>query len=190
MDRGVTMVKKIVASLSAVAFAFFVMFGVSHAETLTSGNMFDTFQKKYKQDNYDYQSGSLSLQDYQTFQLSQPITVKKGTKKVQVSIIRGAVAHFKTVRDGIFFKDWKEYAYYAPKADAILTEGDVMTIKAVQTYESKHPTSVKLELGPIVGFMLLIIIIPIAVAFFWSKTRYSTLEFRLKNNLLEPDSKK
>lgn len=185
------MVKKIIALLSALAFTFFFMFSFSHAaDTLTSGKMFDTFHNKYKQANYDYKSDSLKLENYQTFTLSKPITVKKGTSSIKVNKIEAAVAHFKTIRDGIFLKDWKDYAYYAPQADVVLTEGDVMSIKSINNYESQHPTSVKLELGPIVGLLLLVILIPLLVGFFWSKARYSSLEFKLKNNLMEPDPKK
>lgn len=176
--------KKIIAIVSAVAFTFFFMIGVSHAETATSGKMFDTFQKKYKQDNYDYKDGSLKLKDVQTFKLDQPITVKNGNNEVQVSTVQAAIANFKTVRDGIFFKDWNQYSYYAPEADVILTEGDVMNVQAIKNYENAHPSSVKLELGPICGYLALIFLVPVIVAFIYSRRGYSSLEFKLKNNLL------
>ena len=184
------MVKKMLTLFSAVAFAFFFTFSVSHAETATSGKMFDNFNKKYKQENYDYKAGSFQLEDVQTFNLDQPITVKNGNDQVQITKVQAAVAHFQTSRDGIFLKDWKDYAYYAPEANLILTEGDVMNVKQIKAYENQHTTSVKLELGPIVGFMLLIIIIPLLLAYLWTKFGYSTLEFKLKNNLMDPEPKK
>lgn len=184
------MVKKMLTLFSVVAFAFFYTFSVSHAETVTSGKMYDSFNKKYKQENYDYKAGSLQLQDVQTFNLDQPITVKNGNDQVQVTKVQAAVAHFQTSRDGIFLKDWNDYAYYAPEANLILTEGDVMNVKQIKTFESQHASSVKLELGPIIGFMLLIIIIPLLLAYLWQRYGYSTLEFKLKNHLLEPDPKR
>ncbi|WEG13860.1 hypothetical protein PU629_05700 [Pullulanibacillus sp. KACC 23026] len=183
------MVKKITALLSAVAIAFFFVFGVSHAETVTSGKMFKTFNSQYKQANYDYKSGSLKLEDAKTFKLDKPIKVKNGNDEVQVTTVQAAVAHFKTMRDGIFFKDWKDYAYYAPDAGVVLTEGDVMNIPAIKAYEKAHSTSVRLELGPISGFLALIIIVPIIAAFVLSRRGYSSLEFKLNNNLIEPAKK-
>ncbi|HSU80708.1 MAG TPA: hypothetical protein VLK78_09835 [Candidatus Angelobacter sp.] len=184
------MARKMLTLFSIVAFAFFYTFSVSHAETVTSGKMFDSFNKKYKQENYDYKNGSFQLEDVQTFNLDQPITVKNGNDQVQVTKVQAGIAHFQTSRDGIFKKDWIDYAYYAPEANLILTEGDVMNVKQIKTYEKQHTTSVKLELGPIVGFMLLLVIIPLLLAYFWTKFGYSTLEFRLKNNLLDPDPKR
>ncbi len=180
------MLRKSLATLSAVALAFFFLFSVSEAATLTTGKMFDTFLNKYKTENYDFKPGSFSLQDAQTFTLDKPITIKKGTDQVQVTKIQAAIAHFKTVRDGIFFKDWIDYAYYSPETDTVLTEGDVMNIQAIKQYEAAHHTSVKLELGPIVGLLLLLFIVPMIFGLIWSRTRYSSLEFKLKNNLLDP----
>lgn len=174
------MVKKIFASLAAMAVAFFFTFSFSHAETQTSGKMYDAFNKKYSEENYDFKNGSFQLNDVQTFNLDEPIKVKKGDQEYTIDKVQAGMASFKTVRDSIFYKDWNDYAYYAPDQGLILTEGDVMNVKQIKNFEDHHTASVTLELGPIVLLMLLLFAVPFIFGFIWLKTQYNTSEFRLK----------
>jgi len=178
------LVKKILASLAALSVAFFFTFSFSHAES----KMYNAFEKQYKEENYDFKDGSLKLSHTQTINLDQPIKVKKNNKKYTISKINVAVASFKTVRDYIFFKDWNEYAYYAPDEGLILTEGDVMKIKQVQDFQHQYTSNVTLELGPMAILMLLIVVIPFLFGLYWKKKKYNTLDFRLK--LLEAANQK
>jgi hypothetical protein len=188
LTGGKRMVKKFFTGLAAMAVAFFFTFSFSHAETVTS-KMYDAFNKKYSDENYDFKKGSLDFDHVQTFDLSEPIKVKKGDKEYTISKVTAATASFKTVRDYIFYKDWNEYAYYAPDENLILTEGDVMNIKQVQDFQNQYTSKVSLELGPIVLMMLLILVVPFIFGFIWLKYKYNTLEFKLKNNLMEPGNK-
>jgi len=179
------MVKKILASLAALSVAFFFTFSFSHAETLTSGKMFKAFEKQYKEENYDYKDGSLQLNHVKTINLSEPIKVKKNDKEYTISKITVAIASFKTVRDYIFFKDWNEYAYFAPDEGLILTEGDVMKLTPIQDFQHQYTSNVTLELGPISILMLLVVVIPFIFGLYWKKKKYNSLDFKLKNGLLE-----
>jgi len=180
--------KKILAGLTLLSAAFFFTFGISHAETVTSGDMYKAFEKQYKTANYDFKDGSLELHHVKTINLDQPIKVKKDNKEYTISKITVAVASYKTVRDYIFLKDWNEYAYYAPEEGLILTEGDVMNITRVQDFQHQYDSFVRLELGPIVLLMLLVIIVPVSFGWYWKKKKYNTLDFRLK--LLEAADRK
>lgn len=182
------MIKKIATALALMAAAFLFTFNFALAKTATDGKMYAAFDKKYNQEYYDYKKGSLKFEHARTIELSTPIKVKKGDKEYQITKVQAAVASFKTVRDYIFLKDWREYAYYAPEIDQILTEADVMNIPAIKEFEHKYSTNVSLELGPIVGMLILIFIVPLIFGFIWLKFKYNTLDFKLKNGLLEGDS--
>ncbi|GGE55197.1 hypothetical protein GCM10011391_37770 [Pullulanibacillus camelliae] len=183
------MLKKIITALSSLAFIFFLTSGLSHAETLTQGKMFDAFQKQYKDANYDYKNGSLEINDVQTVNLDQPAKVKSGDKEVQINTIQMGMAHFKTVRDSIFFKDYNDYAYYSPENNLILTEADVGSLPQIKSFEKQHTSSVTLELGPIVGLCLLIVIVPLIFAYIWLRFKYNSLDFKLKNGQLGDGAK-
>ncbi|GGH89152.1 hypothetical protein JOD43_004492 [Pullulanibacillus pueri] len=183
------MLKKCLALLSALSVVLLFVMGTSYAKTVTSGDMFKAFQKQYSDENYDYKKGSLKITDVQTINLNQPITVKNGDKEVTVNQVQIGVAHFKTVRDYIFFKDWKEYAYYAPEQNLILTEGDVTGVSQIKDFEKQHESKVSLELGPIVGLCLLVIIIPLLFAYIWLRFKYNSLDFKLQNGMLEENNR-
>ena len=186
---GIYLLIKVITALSALAFIFFLTSGLSHAQTLTQGKMFDAFQKQYKDVNYDYKNGSLEIDDVQTIHLDQPVKVQSGDKEMQIDTIQRGLAHFKTVRDSIFFKDYRDYAYYSPKNNLILTEADVGSLPQIKSFEKQHTSSVTLELGPIVGLCLLLIIAPLIFAYIWLKFKYNSLDFKLKNGLLDDEVK-
>ncbi|MFC4618300.1 hypothetical protein ACFO4N_06095 [Camelliibacillus cellulosilyticus] len=181
------MLKKCFAGLAAAAVAFFFTFNFSHAENVGHGKMYDTFLKKYKEENYDFKKGSLKLEHVQTINLDNPITVKVGTKDEQITQIQVAIGHFKTVRDGIFYKDWKDYAYYAPEIGQVLTEGDVMNVKAIKDFQNKYSSGVSLQLGAITGLLFLFFIIPLIFAYIWLKFKYNSMDFKLKNGMLQTE---
>ena len=183
------MVKKIFSCLAALFIAFFFTFSFSHAESVTSGKMYDAFHKKFSDENYDFKVGTFQLNDFQTFNLSEPIQVTKDGKVYTISKVQAAMASFKTVRDSIFLKDWNEYTYYAPDEGLILTEGDVMNVPQIKDFQNSHKASVSLELGPIIFLLLLLFIIPLVFGFIWLKTQYNTLEFKLQNRLFEQDAR-
>ncbi len=173
-----------------VMFAAVLMFlmgalGLAQASAAGNSQMADALSNNYKSAHYDYKEGSFKLQHVKTFQLSDPIKVKKDGKDVEVTKVTAAVATFKTVRDYIFYKDWKEFAFYAPDIDQVLTLGDVSKVKALQDYQKKYQSSVSLELGPILLLMAFLFIIPIIVLIIWSKTRYSVMGYKVENNLLD-----
>ncbi|MGV3489000.1 MAG: hypothetical protein ACO1OC_10490 [Tuberibacillus sp.] len=181
------MIKKLLASFAALSVAFFFTFSFSHAETASS-KMEKAFEKQYKEENYDFKNGSLELNHVQTINLDKPIKVKKNNKTYKISKITVATASFKTERDYIFFKDWNEYAYFAPDENLILTEGDVMKINQVKEFQKKYDSKVTLELGPIMIFMILIVVIPFAFGLYWKKKKYNSLDFKIK--LLEAADQK
>lgn len=171
-------------------FALAVLFlaglpGLTQADAKAPKQMMSALQTQYKAAHYDYKDGSLIFQHVKTFQLSTPITVQKNGKKVQVNQVTASVASYKTVRDYIFYKDWNEFAFYAPQINQVLTLGDVSNVKPLQDYQNKYKSSVSLELGPILLIMALLLIVPFIVLIMWSKTKYSVMGYKIENNLLD-----
>lgn len=182
------MAKKLIATFSVTFMILFGVLGFADAATVNKGKMHDIMQDQYKTAHYDFKAGTLELQHVKSFNLDEPITVKKGGKDVKVDKVTAAVASFKTVRDNIFYKDWKEYVFYAPEIDQVLTLGDVNKTKTLKDYQAKYVSSVTLELGPISWILALIIIVPAIFIFIWYKYKYTVLGYKLKNNLVDdPD---
>ena len=181
------MLKKCFAMVSALSVVFLLVLSTSYAQTLTSGDMYKAFNKQYSDENYDFKDKSLKLTDVETLNLSEPVTIKRDDKDITINQIQVGIAHFKTVRDYIFYKNWSEYAYYSPEQKMILTEGDVGTVPQIKDFEKQHEVTVTLALGPIVGLCLLIIIVPLIFAYLWLKFKYNSLDFKLANKLMEPD---
>ncbi|TCP26661.1 hypothetical protein EV207_11994 [Scopulibacillus darangshiensis] len=183
------MAKKIMAMFTAACMVFFGIIGFAGAASTDKAKMHKVMDKQYKTAHYDYKKGTLDLQHVKTFNLDKPIKVKKNGKDVEVNKVIAAVATFKTVRDYIFYKDWKEFVFYAPKIDQVLTLGDVNNVGVLKDYQNKYNSKVSLELGPILGILALIIIIPAIFIFIWYKYRYSVLGYKLDNNLIDDPNK-
>ncbi|MFC7393588.1 hypothetical protein [Scopulibacillus cellulosilyticus] len=181
------MVKKLFVTFSAVMMVFFSAFGFVEARTVTSGKMYNEINKQNKTGHYDYKNGSLQLQHVEQINLSKPVKVDKAGKKVKITKLTAAVASYKTVRDKIFYKDWNDYVYYAPEINQVLTPGDVNSIPAVKDFQKKYTSSVTLELGPILGLLALLIIVPIIFLIIWNKKKFSTLEYKIYNGLVDTE---
>src|SRR5699024_5019029 len=103
------------------------------------------------------------------------------------SKLKMAIADYNTVRQGIFKITHKEAVYYDPD------EGDVVpSSKAVQAseakafkdkYESKQTDHI--NLGPILGLMALLLLVPAYIIFVWARRHHSVLSYQIENNLLE-----
>ncbi|WP_085523069.1 hypothetical protein [Tuberibacillus sp. Marseille-P3662] len=179
--------KKYLAGLFAAFLVFFGSYQFSNAETVTDGKMYETFKEHTSNEHYDFKEGSFKLTNVKTYNLSEPLTVKQGEKKVKINQVKAAVAKFKTVRDYIFFKNYSEHVYFAPNQEMTLKEADLKKHEQmkghVQEFKNAHPVNISLSYGPIIGVMALIIIVPLIFLFIWHKYKYSTMRFKRENNL-------
>lgn len=177
------MLKKFFASGFAIMLILMCFSGLASAKTLASSEMVKTYQKQFSQGHYDYAKGSFKLSHAEDITLSKPISVKQGDSNVQVTHVIAAYATFKTVRDHIFYKDWKQTVFYAPDQQIALSIGQTNNVKELKKYDNQYPSGVSMELWSIGSLLLLLLLIPALFVFVWSKYQYSTLEFKIKNKL-------
>lgn len=181
---GNHMFKKVFAILFSSMLAFIGFVGFAHAATpQVTDKMTKHYLDQFKSDHYDYAKGSLKFTNVEQINLNKPIEIKQGDNTIEVTKVTAAVATFKTVRDKIFFKDWKQTVFYSTDQNIALTTGDTLGVKQLQKYSDQNPSGVSMELWAIGTLLLLVFVIPAAFVFIWSKYQYSTLGFKIKNKL-------
>lgn len=184
------MAKKWFTAVVAFMMIFSGLFATASAETDTQSKMYETFKERISNEHYDFKKGSLKLTDVKTFNLNEPITIKKGDKSVKVTTVKAAVAKYQTVRDVIYVKDFKKPVFYAPKQDMVLKDNKVKKVGAIKSYIKQHPAHASMQLGAIAAVLLvLLIVVPGIFLFIWHKFKHSTMEYQMNHKLTDSHPK-
>jgi hypothetical protein len=170
-------VKKRLFALLTVIFVIVSMSGVASAET-ASNEMTEAISANLEEQHHDYVQGSLVLEDVEEIQVND-------SEKDFNSVVL-AVAHYKTVRDNIFFTNRAELVYFDAENNTVLGQADVATVEAAANYKEAHNEELGSHLDMWVITLLNLVIPLLAMAFImyvWEPRQYLTTRFKIANKL-------
>ncbi|HET7626880.1 MAG TPA: hypothetical protein VFK44_00645 [Bacillales bacterium] len=170
--------KQTFSAMLSLLILIFAFAGAAGAET-TSGKMYKAVNKNLAEANYDYDKGSLVLRHVKTVQLDQPVE--------GIHTLKMAIAHYNTVRDGIFFKTHNEPVYYSPEKDQVLSVTIAGKIPATQDFKDKYEAEIgeTTHVATVLILLFLILLIPAVLAYVFVKRKHSVLDYKLENGLFE-----
>ncbi|RBW71427.1 hypothetical protein [Bacillus taeanensis] len=169
--------KKRLFALLTVLLVIASMSGVASAET-ASKEMTKAISANLEEQHSDYVQGSLSLENVEEVQVND-------SEKDFNSVVL-AVAHYKTVRDNIFFTNRAEVVYFDAANNTVLGQADVATIEAAANYKDVHSEELGSHLDMWV-ITLLNLVVPLLIMAFimylWEPRQYLTTRFKIANKL-------
>ncbi|MGA9287097.1 MAG: hypothetical protein WBV93_02010 [Anaerobacillus sp.] len=178
------MMKKGIFALIAVFLVALPFAGtVAHAEADVSGDIKKGVTSYLAEEHYDYDKGSLKVEDAKSLEVDS--SADKGFSKVSMMLIK-----FNTVRDNIFFEDHTEVLFYDTEANAVIPDSKILDVEKAKEYKDSHSdvTGENLHMGVILFLSAIMLVVPALIAYLWQKNKYSTLRFKLQNNVYETNS--
>lgn len=170
--------KKFIGSMVTLAVLLLCIPSIAGAAT-TSGDMYKAVDKFLSSAHYDYNEGSLVLKHKKTIKLDEPVQ--------DMNKITAAIAHFETVRMGIFAISHKEDVFFSPKTGETIARATAAKSSKVKSYVEQYKTAqdMRIHLGFIMAILALMIVVPGFIMYVWAKRHHSVLTYQLENNLLD-----
>lgn len=135
------------------------------------------------EEHYDYHKGSLSIEEAESFEVSS-------SADKEFSQVTMMVVDFQTVRDNIFFEDHTQVIFYDTEANAVLPDTKVLDLEQAKEFKDSHAseTGSHLHMGVILFLHFLMLIVPAIIVMVVIKGWYSTLGFKLPNNVYKTNA--
>ena len=175
------MKKGIFALIAAFLVAFPFAGTAANAEAQVSDEVKKGVTGYLEEEHYDYDKGSLKIQEAETLKVDS-------SADKEFSQVTMMVVDFGTVRDNIFFEDHTQVLFYDTDANAIIPDTQVLDLEKAKEFKDSHETGQHLNMGVILFLSAIMFVAPFFIAYMWSKNKYSTLSFKLKNNVYETNS--
>lgn len=178
------MMKKGIFALLAVFLIAFPFVGTAaHAEADVSNEVKKGVAGYLGEEHYDYDKGSLKVVEAENLEVDS--SADKDFSKVSMMLVE-----FTTVRDDIFFEDHTQVLFYDTEANAIIPDSKVLDIEKAKEYKDSHAdvTGEHLHMSVILFLSAIMLVGPALLAYLWSKNKYSTLRFKLQNNVYDTNT--
>ncbi|WP_270179624.1 hypothetical protein [Alkalihalobacillus sp. CinArs1] len=177
------MKKGIFALILALLVAFPFAGTAVHAEADVSDEVKKGVASYIGEEHYDYDKGSLSIEESESFEVSS-------SADKEFSQVTMMVVEFQTVRDNIFFEDHKQVIFYDADANAVLPDTKVLDLDQAKEFKDSHAeeTGSHLHMGVVLFLHFLMIIVPAIIIYVFIKGWYTTLGFKLKNNVYKTNA--
>ncbi|TLS39068.1 hypothetical protein [Pseudalkalibacillus caeni] len=176
------MKKSIFAVFAALLMVFPFFNTNANAETVDTA-LREKALAHFQDEHYDFREGTFNISKVSNFKVDS-------SKDKDFSEVTMALAHYDTIRDGIFVTSHTEIVYFNPEDNTLLSETDVADLQPAKQYKEEHSdvTGGHLDYVVIMLLLALILVIPLLLATFWAKTQYSTLRWKIPNNVYETNS--
>ncbi|WP_347549239.1 hypothetical protein ABFG93_17235 [Pseudalkalibacillus hwajinpoensis] len=177
------MKKGIFALIVALLVAFPFAGTAAHAEADVSDEVKKGLAGYLAEEHYDYDKGSLKIETAESFEVDS--SADKDFSKVTAVLV-----DFTTVRDNIFFEDHTAVLFYDTEANAVIPDASILDVEEASAFKDSHAdvTGEHLHMTVIMVLSALMLIIPAIIGYVWMKRKYSTLRFKLQNNVYETNS--
>ncbi|TKD67977.1 hypothetical protein [Pseudalkalibacillus hwajinpoensis] len=175
------MKKGIFALIAAFLVAFPFAGTAANAEAQVSDEIKKGVTSYLEEEHYDYDKGSLKVQDAETLKVDS--SADKEFSQVSMMVV-----DFSTVRDNIFFENHTQVLFYDTESNAVIPDAQVLDLEKAKEFKDSHETGQHLHMGVILFLSAIMFVVPFLIAYMWSKNKYSTLSFKLKNNVYETNS--
>ncbi|MBY6035140.1 hypothetical protein KUV80_00650 [Fictibacillus nanhaiensis] len=172
------MKKQLIAVFTVLA--LFLSMGSFVLADQATDEMKKTVEKSLKKEHKDYNEGSLTLSEVQSF--------PNQDSELEASEVTVAIASYETVRDNIFYFDRVQFVFFNPDKNEVLAEAAVAKanpdiLKYKKAYESQIGTH--MDFIVITALLFLLIIVPMFILTVWEKRQYLTSKFKIENNLYD-----
>ncbi|MCA0986400.1 hypothetical protein [Guptibacillus algicola] len=177
------MKKGIFALILALLVAFPFAGTAVHAEANVSDKVEKGVASYIGEEHYDYDKGSLSIKESDSFEVSS-------SADKEFSQVTMMVVDFQTVRDNIFFEDHTQVIFYDTEANAVIPDTKVLDLEQAKEFKDSHAeeTGSHLHMGVVLFLHALMIIVPALIVLVFIKGWYSTLGFKLQNNVYDTNT--